>query len=73
MLEKPMARTWTEADRAVRGFEANPKVFCQYNDDNMFDLKYRVLDDLLQQGVIGKVQSMRVIRGSVLDRRLADR
>ena len=67
MLEKPMARTWTEADRAVRAFEANPKVFCQYNDDNMFDPKYRVLHDLLQQGVIGKVQSMWVIRGSALD------
>ncbi len=67
MLEKPMARTWTEADRAVRAFEANPKVFCQYNDDNMFDPKYRVLHDLLQQGVIGKVQSMWVIRGSGLD------
>ena len=67
MLEKPMARTWTEADRAVRAFEANPGVFCQYNDDNMFDPKYRVLHDLLQQGVIGKVQSMWVIRGSGLD------
>jgi len=67
MLEKPMARTWTEADRAVRAFEANPKVFCQYNDDNMFDPKYRVLHDLLQQGVIGKAQSMWLIRGSGLD------
>jgi len=67
MLEKPMARTWTEADRAVRTFEKNPKVFCQYNDDNMFEPKYRVLHDLLQQGVIGKVQSMWLIRGSGLD------
>ena len=67
MLEKPMARTWTEADRAVRAFEAKPGIFCQYNDDNMFDPKYRVLHDLLQQGIIGKVQSMWVIRGSGLD------
>ena len=67
MLEKPMARTWTEADRAVRAFGTNPKVFCQYNDDNMFDPKYRILHDLLQQGIIGKVQSMWLIRGSELD------
>lgn len=67
MLEKPMARTWTEADRAVRVFEADQKVFCQYNDDNMFDPKYRVLHDLLQQGVIGRPQSMWLIRGSELD------
>jgi len=67
MLEKPMARTWTEADRAVRAFESNPKVFCQYNDDNMFEPKYRVLRDVLQQGVIGKVQSLWLIRGSGLN------
>ena len=67
MLEKPMARTWTEADRAVRAFQTNPAVFCQYNDDNMFDPKYRVLHDLLQQGSIGKPQSMWLIRGSGLD------
>ncbi len=67
MLEKPMARTWTEAERAVQTFESNPKVFCQYNDDNMYEPKYRILHDLLQQGVIGKVQSLWLIRGSGLD------
>ena len=67
MLEKPMARTWTEADRAVRAFNAKPGVYCQYNDDNMFDPKYRMLHDLLRQGVIGKPQSMWLIRGSALD------
>jgi len=67
MLEKPMARTWAEAERAVQAFESNPKVFCQYNDDNMYEPKYRILHDLLQQGVIGKVQSLWLIRGSRLD------
>lgn len=66
MLEKPMARTWTEADRAVRAFDAVPSVFCQYNDDNVFDPKYRVLRDLIGQGLIGNVQSMWLIRGSEL-------
>ena len=67
MLEKPMARTWIEADRAVRAFAAKPDVYCQLNDDNVFDPKYRVLHDIIRQGAIGNVQSMWLIRGSTLD------
>ena len=66
MVEKPMARTWIEADRAVRAFSASPHVYCQLNDDNVFEPKYRVLRDLLGQGAIGGVQSMWLIRGSPL-------
>ena len=53
-FDKPLLEryvTWTEADRAARAFEVNPAVFCQYNDDNVFDPKYRVLHDLLEQGL----------------------
>lgn len=67
MLEKPMARTWIEADRAARTFAAKPEVFCQLNDDNVFDPGYHTLHDLLRQGVIGRPQSLWIIRGSRLD------
>jgi len=67
MLEKPMARTWIEADRAARAFQARPDVFCQLNDDNVFDPRYHALADLLRQGLIGRPLSMWIIRGSRLD------
>ena len=67
MLEKPMARTWIEADRAARAFAPRPDVFCQLNDDNVFDPGYHTLHDLLRQGVIGRPQSLWIIRGSRLD------
>ena len=67
MVEKPMARTWLEADRAARVVADTPGVFCQLNDDNIFDPKYRVLHDLLADGVIGRVHNVSLIRGSRLD------
>jgi predicted dehydrogenase len=67
MVEKPMARTWSEADRAARAAASHPDVFFQLNDDNAFDPKYRVLHDLIAQGEIGKVHYMSLIRGSGLD------
>lgn len=67
MVEKPMSRTWIEADRAVKAFAAYPQVYCQLNDDNVFDPKYRLLHDLIAQDVIGEVQRMSLIRGSRLD------
>ena len=66
MVEKPMARTWIEADRAVRAFADRPDVYLQLNDDNVFDAKYRVLHDLIHRGEVGRVQSMWLIRGSRL-------
>jgi predicted dehydrogenase len=63
MVEKPMARTWTEADRAARVAAAHPGVFLQLNDDNAFDPKYRVLNALIRQGAIGEPQNMLLIRG----------
>jgi len=67
MLEKPMARTYIEADRAVRAFAKKPKVFCQLNDDNVFDPRYQTLRDLVSGGAVGPVQSMWLVRGSRLD------
>jgi len=67
MGEKPMARTWIECDRALKAFARKPEVFFQLNDDNVFDPRYRVLHDLLVQGVVGKVQHVSVARGSRLD------
>lgn len=64
MVEKPMARTWIEADRAVRAFAERGDVLFQLNDDNVFDTKYRVLADLLAGGAIGSPQSITLIRGS---------
>jgi predicted dehydrogenase len=67
MVEKPMARTWTEGDRAARANAANPGTLFQLNDDNIFDPKYHAYADLLAQGVIGQVQHVTLIRGSRLD------
>ncbi len=67
MGEKPMARTWIEADHAARAFAARPEVYFQLNDDNIFDPKYLAMRDLLRQGAIGRPQSVWIIRGSKLD------
>jgi len=67
MVEKPMARTWLECDRALAAFAARPEVLFQLNDDNAFDPKYRLLHDLVAQGAVGKVQSVSLARGSRLD------
>ncbi|MCK4300576.1 MAG: Gfo/Idh/MocA family oxidoreductase, partial [Planctomycetes bacterium] len=67
MVEKPMARTWIEADRAARAFTERPEIFFQLNDDNVFDPRYRALHDLVAQGVIGAVQSIWLSRASRLD------
>lgn len=67
MVEKPMARVWTEADRAVRAAARHPEVLFQLNDDNAFDPKYRVLHDLIASGSIGQVQHVSLIRGSQFD------
>jgi len=67
MVEKPMARTWIEADRAARACAEHPDVLFQLNDDNAFDPKYHAYRDLVEQGTIGGVQHMTLIRGSGTD------
>jgi predicted dehydrogenase len=71
MTEKPRCRVWTEADRTARCAESQEGVFLQYTDDNAFDLEYLMLSDLLRQGLAGKVQHLRSIRGSDLGARTA--
>ena len=67
MAEKPMSRTWTEADRTARKLAECPGVFFQLNDDNVFSLKYRTLGDIVRTRLIGKPQTMTFVRGSALD------
>jgi predicted dehydrogenase len=67
MVEKPMARTWIEADRAARACADHPDVLFQLNDDNAFDPKYHAYRDLVRQGAVGKVQHVTLIRGSGTD------
>jgi predicted dehydrogenase len=67
MGEKPMARTWIEADHAASAFADKPGIYFQLNDDNVFDPKYITLRDLVRQGAIGRPQSAWIIRGSKLD------
>ena len=67
MAEKPMARTWTEADRAARVLARHPGAIFQLNDDNVFEPKYRLIRDLIARGEIGEVQTATLIRGSGLD------
>jgi len=67
MGEKPMARNWIEADAAATAFAGKPDVFFQLNDDNVFDPKYVAVHDLLAQGLIGRPQSVWIVRGSKLD------
>lgn len=69
MAEKPMSRTWTEADRAARKLAEHPGVFFQLNDDNVFSLKYQTLGDLVRKRAVGKPQSMTFVRGSALDQK----
>ncbi|KKL76232.1 hypothetical protein LCGC14_2046940, partial [marine sediment metagenome] len=66
MVEKPMARTWIEADRIARAFAERPEVIFQLNDDNVFEPKYRAVHDLIARGAIGRPQTMTLIRGSQL-------
>jgi predicted dehydrogenase len=67
MAEKPMARTWTEADRAARVLARKKGVLFQLNDDNAFEPKYRNIADLIKKDEIGRVQTLSLIRGSRLD------
>jgi myo-inositol 2-dehydrogenase/D-chiro-inositol 1-dehydrogenase len=66
IAEKPMARVWTEADRASRALAQAPGVLFQLNDDNVFEPKYRAIRAIIDRGEIGRVQSITLIRGSQL-------
>lgn len=62
MTEKPMARTWWEAQRVVEAARRSQASF-QLNDDNLFLPRYRALRNVIQDSMIGEVQSIWIARG----------
>jgi predicted dehydrogenase len=63
MTEKPMARTWWEAQHAA-SVGAESSAFFQLNDDNVFLPRYRILRNVIDGGMIGQVQTIWIARGS---------
>ena len=63
MTEKPMARTWWEAQRMAEVAAESSALF-QLTDDNVFLPRYRVLRNIIDSGMIGEVQSVWIARGS---------
>lgn len=63
MTEKPMARTWWEANKLVKAVEKS-EAFYQLNDDNIFLPRYQLMKNIIEGGMIGDVQSCWIARGS---------
>lgn len=63
MSEKPMARTWLEAEQVVKAGENSSAIF-QLNDDNIFLPRYQALRNVVESGMIGDVQNVWTARGS---------
>lgn len=63
MTEKPMARTWWEAQHAATVASESRALF-QLNDDNVFLPRYRILRNIIDSGMIGQVQTVWIARGS---------
>jgi predicted dehydrogenase len=63
MTEKPMARTWWEAQHTAKVAGESSALF-QLNDDNVFLPRYRTLRNILDAGTIGDVQTIWIARGS---------
>ena len=62
MTEKPMARTWWEAQQVVEAARLSQAYF-QLNDDNLFIPRYRALRNVIEHGMIGEVQHIWIARG----------
>lgn len=62
MTEKPMARTWWEADQVAEAARKSKAMF-QLNDDNLFIPSYRALKNVIDDGMIGEVQHIWIARG----------
>jgi predicted dehydrogenase len=62
MTEKPMARTWWEANQVVEAAHRSQALF-QLNDDNLFLPRYRALRNVIEDGMIGEVQQIWITRG----------
>lgn len=62
MTEKPMARTWWEANQVAEAARKSKAMF-QLNDDNLFIPRYRALKNVIDDGMIGEVQHIWITRG----------
>src|SRR6266487_1502426 len=62
MTEKPMARTWWEAQH-VADVARHSQAMFQLNDDNLFIPRYRALRNVIDDGMIGEVQHIWIARG----------
>jgi len=62
MTEKPMARTWWEANQVAEAARRSQAMF-QLNDDNLFIPRYRALRNVIDDGMIGEVQHIWITRG----------
>ncbi len=63
MSEKPMARTWLEADHVHQVAQKTGKLF-QLNDDNVWLERFRRLRNIVESNMVGPVQHMWISRGS---------
>lgn len=63
MSEKPMCRTWLEADYVHRVQQQTGKIF-QLNDDNIFLDRFRRLRNIIESEMLGPVQLIWISRGS---------
>lgn len=69
MSEKPMARTWIEAQAVADAAKKTSAKF-QLNDDNLFIPRYLHIRNVIESGMIGEVQQVWIARGkSSSDRR----
>lgn len=64
MSEKPMARTWLEANRVHEVAQKTGRVF-QLNDDNVWLERFRRLRNIVESNMVGPVQHMWISRGSM--------
>jgi predicted dehydrogenase len=62
MTEKPMARTWWEAQHVAEAARQSKACF-QLNDDNLFIPRYQALRHVVESGMIGEAQNVWIARG----------
>ena len=68
MSEKPMARTWWEANEVANAAKTSTSLF-QLNDDNLFIPRYLHLKNVIESGMIGEVQNVWIARGTSSSKR----
>lgn len=68
MSEKPMARTWWEANCVASASNGSQALY-QLNDDNLFIPRYQALKNVMESGMIGEIQSLWIARGSASSNR----